>query len=182
MKLKYTIDIDMNEDDAEMQKVLADDLKEFVKDHEYSCIANNITVRLQDEYSTKQDRGIREDIIRELDSADVFLRNRSSAPHSLINMYDVETMLQIASTCDKAAELLSGCEQLPCKIGDIVWAIKRYKGHKHVEEGRVNDMAYDNNMRLVIRVKHITRGEWGTSIFPSKEAAEHYLIQEESEE
>ena len=61
--------------------------------------------------------------------------------------------------------------KLPCKIGDRVWAIRSYKGHKHPQDGIVNEMYFTKDMRLHIVVKHIARGEWGKTIFATREEA-----------
>ena len=60
---------------------------------------------------------------------------------------------------------------LPCKIGDIAWAIRDYKGTKIPQRGIVNEMFFTADMRLCIVVKHIARGEWGKTIFATYEEA-----------
>ena len=62
-------------------------------------------------------------------------------------------------------------DNLPCKIGDEVWGIRNYRGIKHPQRGRVNEMCYRADMSLLITVKHICRGVWGESVFPTYEAA-----------
>lgn len=61
--------------------------------------------------------------------------------------------------------------KLPCKIGDRVYAIRSYKGHKHPQDGIVSDMLFTQDMRLQIVVRHIARGEWGKQIFATREEA-----------
>lgn len=61
--------------------------------------------------------------------------------------------------------------ELPCKIGDRVWAIRSYKGHKHPQDGIVSEMYFLNDMRLQIVVKHVARGEWGKTVFATREDA-----------
>ena len=68
--------------------------------------------------------------------------------------------------------------ELPCKIGDRVWAIRSYKGHKHPQDGIVNEMYFTKDMRLHIAVKHIARGEWGKTIFATREDAVSAIIGE----
>lgn len=58
MKLRYIIDMDIDESDTEMEFNLANDIKDFVKDHEYGYMANNVDVKLQDEYCIKQEQKI----------------------------------------------------------------------------------------------------------------------------
>lgn len=54
---------------------------------------------------------------------------------------------------------------LPCKIGDIVWAIRNYHGRKIPQKGIVSEMFFCDGMKLCIVVKHIARGEWGKTVF-----------------
>lgn len=61
--------------------------------------------------------------------------------------------------------------EIPCKIGDRVWAIRNYGGHKHPQDGIVHEMYFTEGMRLIIHVKHIARGEWGKEIFAAREEA-----------
>ena len=61
--------------------------------------------------------------------------------------------------------------EVPCKIGDFVWAVRNYKGHKHPQRGVVSDMYFSNDMRLQIVVKHVARGEWGKTVFATDKEA-----------
>ena len=61
--------------------------------------------------------------------------------------------------------------ELPCKIGDFVWAIRNYNGHKHPQRGIVSDMYFSNDMRLQVVVKHVARGEWGKTVFATDKEA-----------
>lgn len=47
-----------------------------------------------------------EKIIKELDGADLFLRNRVGAKPAPLNEYDIEALLDIAKICDEAARLI----------------------------------------------------------------------------
>ena len=47
-----------------------------------------------------------EKIIKELDGADVFLRNRANSEPAQLNEYDIEALLDIAKMCDKAARII----------------------------------------------------------------------------
>lgn len=58
---------------------------------------------------------------------------------------------------------------LPCKLGDVVWAIRSYKGIRCPQSGVVSEMYFVDDMRLHIVVKHVARGEWGKTIFASYE-------------
>ena len=65
---------------------------------------------------------------------------------------------------------------IPCKIGDVVYAIRNFSGTKRVMRGVVTEMFFISHegfyeMRLVIVVGHICRGCWGERIFGSYEDA-----------
>ena len=51
---------------------------------------------------------------------------------------------------DRAAEYLlaNGVIVLPCKIGDMVWAIRDYKGIKQPQEGIVSDMYFTKDLLM----------------------------------
>jgi hypothetical protein len=66
--------------------------------------------------------------------------------------------------------------EIPCKIGDDVFAIRKYKGNPKIEHGKVSEMFYvGKEMLLCIVVHHIARGYWGKDIFDTYEKAEEYL-------
>lgn len=69
---------------------------------------------------------------------------------------------------------------LPCKIGDEVWGIRNYRGKMHPQRGRVNDMFFTKDMRLMIVVKHICYGIWGEKVFSTREEAEAAIRGEET--
>lgn len=71
--------------------------------------------------------------------------------------------------------------RLPCKIGDTVWGIRRYKGIKHPQQGVVSEMYFLPGMSLQIVVKHICRGGFGEKIFLTREEAERALRERGSE-
>ena len=62
--------------------------------------------------------------------------------------------------------------ELPCRIGDRVWAIRNYKGFLNPKEGIVSQMFFSDNMDLVICVKFEARGLWGKTVFATKEEAQ----------
>lgn len=71
---------------------------------------------------------------------------------------------------------------IPCRIGDSVWAIRNYSGQNKIIQGKVSEMYFmDESMRLVIVVKHVARGLWGKTIFGSYEEAKTYLEEKENE-
>ena len=65
--------------------------------------------------------------------------------------------------------------ELPCKIGDTVYGIRRFHGDRIVKSGTVSEMYYNQNMKLVIVIKNLCRGFWGENIFGTHEEAEAAL-------
>ena len=61
--------------------------------------------------------------------------------------------------------------EIPCKIGDFVWAIRNFKGKKHPQRGVVSDMYFLNDMSLQIVVKYVARGKWGETVFATDKEA-----------
>lgn len=67
-------------------------------------------------------------------------------------------------------------KEIPCRIGDKVYAIRNYKGHPKVEYGTVSEMFYvGEEMSLCIVVHNIVRGYWGKNIFDTYEKAEESI-------
>lgn len=62
--------------------------------------------------------------------------------------------------------------ELPCRIGDDMWCIRDFKGVKHPVKGKVSDMFFTSEMKLMIVVKYVGRGEYGKTVFPTNEEAE----------
>ena len=71
--------------------------------------------------------------------------------------------------------------ELPCKIGDAVYGIRRYHSERKVQSGVVSEMYFSQKNRLIIVIKHVCRGYWGENIFGSFEEAEAALKERESE-
>lgn len=67
--------------------------------------------------------------------------------------------------------------RLPLKMGDEAWAIRNYKGITYAQKGFVNEMFFSKDMRLVIVVKNIARGEFGKTVFLTRKEAEQALKQ-----
>lgn len=60
---------------------------------------------------------------------------------------------------------------VPCKIGDYVWAIRKYQGVPCPRCGKVIEMFITEDMKLMIVVSHVARGYWGETVFPTYEDA-----------
>lgn len=72
----------------------------------------------------------------------------------------------------KAALLLDqNTVEVPCKIGDFVWAIRNFHGHKHPQRGIVSDIYFLKDMSLQIVVKYVARGKWGETVFATDKEA-----------
>lgn len=61
---------------------------------------------------------------------------------------------------------------VPCKIGDLVYGIRDYKGVPNVQKGFVSEMFFTKDMKLMIVIKYVCRGYWLDKVFPTYEAAE----------
>ena len=66
---------------------------------------------------------------------------------------------------------------LPCKIGDTVWGVRRYRGILVPQQGKVSEMLFTPDMELSIVVRHICRGKWGKKVFATREAAERAIAE-----
>lgn len=71
--------------------------------------------------------------------------------------------------------------ELPCKIGDTVYGIRRYHNERKVQSGIVSEMYFTRENRLIIVIKHVCRGYWGENIFGSFEEAKAALKERETE-
>ena len=72
--------------------------------------------------------------------------------------------------------------ELPCKIGDTVWALRHFHSCLIPQKSTVSEMYFTRDMKLHITVKYIGRGIWGEKIFPTCEDAEAALRKEEENE
>ena len=65
---------------------------------------------------------------------------------------------------------------IPCKLGDVAWGIRNYRGHKQVKRGIISEMYFgrggNGGMKLYIAIKGVCRGEWGKDIFKTREEAD----------
>ena len=67
--------------------------------------------------------------------------------------------------------------ELPCRIGNVVWGIKKCNQKYVAKRAPVTQMFFVENMRLCICVKDVCRGEWGKKVFATKEEAEAALAE-----
>lgn len=64
---------------------------------------------------------------------------------------------------------------LPCEIGDTVWMLRKYHKDKTPKEGNVWQMFFSPDMRLIIGIKGVGKGEWGKNVWATREEAEKAL-------
>lgn len=103
-----------------------------------------------------------------------------------INLMAEKEMDMVAKALEKLAyyedlEEAGRLIELPCKIGDAVYGIRRYHSERKVQSGVVSEMYFSQKNRLIIVIKNIGRGYWGESIFGSQEEAEAALKECEAE-
>lgn len=69
--------------------------------------------------------------------------------------------------------------EIPCKIGDVVWGIRNYKGIPTPQLGRVSEIFFvGSEMTLCIVVKSVCRGEWGKQVFATHKEAYAAAVRE----
>lgn len=61
--------------------------------------------------------------------------------------------------------------EVPCKVGSLVWGIKRFNRGQKAIQSVVTQMYFGDNMRLGIVVKGVCHGEWGKNVFATEEEA-----------
>ena len=94
--------------------------------------------------------------------------------------YTCELGRQLAKLADyEDAEEQGVLLRLPCRIGDTMWTIRRYRGVRHVQQGIVNEIFFNSKMRLIIVIKHVARGEFGETVFLTQAEAEKALAEME---
>lgn len=71
---------------------------------------------------------------------------------------------------------------LPCKIGDNCWAVKRTQAGKRIFQTVVSEMYFDFHMNLIVVGRRVCRGKVGESIFMSFQEAHVYLENEHRKE
>lgn len=59
--------------------------------------------------------------------------------------------------------------RIPCRIGDTVWGIRKYNTNMEAMQGKVFQMLICEGTTLCICVKNVCRGEWGKTVFATKE-------------
>lgn len=65
--------------------------------------------------------------------------------------------------------------EIPCKIGDPAWIIRRTKYSRIIKKGEVSEMHFTPDMELQAVVHSLGRGRIGKTVFLSREEAEKAL-------
>jgi hypothetical protein len=61
---------------------------------------------------------------------------------------------------------------IPCRVGDEVWFLKLYHTKRVPTKGYVSEIKFvDRDMRLLICVAYVGRGEWNKQVFATQEEA-----------
>lgn len=85
---------------------------------------------------------------------------------------------QVCIVCEALNEHHEKTMEIPCSIGDTVWAVRNYHSVKKVTSGKVSEMYFvGKEMKLCIVVHNIARGTWMNDVFPTQELAEKRLIE-----
>lgn len=89
-------------------------------------------------------------------------------------VYDRVLDLMLSAIKEQKKEVI----ELPCKIGDTVFAIRRTRGGKRIFKTYVSEMYFDFHMNLIVVARRVCRGEIGKDIFLNFQEAHEYLEKE----
>lgn len=103
-----------------------------------------------------------EKLIRELDSADLFLRNRAKCVPAPLNEYDIMLLQDAAAACDSAARILEKSTIIPYNVGDTLYYISKYTGE--IETDTVKFITVTKNGAKPILEHHNTKF-WEDNMF-----------------
>lgn len=98
------------------------------------------------------------------ENMNLYLDGMKGTPRPRSELYDIIDRINEQPSVDAV--------EVPCRIGDRVWAIRSFKGVKHPQDGIVSDMIFTKDMKLHIVVKYVARGEWGKTVFATCEEAQ----------
>ena len=101
-------------------------------------------------------------LIKDLDSSDLFLRNRSRCTTAPLNEYDVMLLQDAATACDVAARILEKYTIVPYNVGDTLYYISRYTGE--IETDTVKFITVTKNGAKPILEHHNIRF-WEDNVF-----------------
>ena len=149
--------------------------RDFEMDMDARDFARNLMTTLTDDELPLDDDNFDEEVLENL-IYDPFSNVKGLIAlfyRNLWAMADLRERLKEYEDAEEQGLLL----RLPCKIGDEAWALRHYKGVTYAQKGFVNEMFFTRDMRLCIVVKNIARGEFGKTVFLTKEEAEQALKQ-----
>ena len=114
----------------------------------------------------------RDRLIKSLDGADLFLRNRATPTDAPLNEYDMEIMRNIAKTCDEAARVLEKAIIPPCKVGDKIYQTDGVR----IYESTISEITFTTH-KMICVTENIAFDERaiGKTVFLTKEEAEEKL-------
>lgn len=101
-------------------------------------------------------------LIRDLNSADLFLRNRTKCAPAPLNEYDIMLLQDAAKACDDAARLLEKSTIVPYSVGDTLYYINNRTGE--LETDTVKFITVTKNGAKPILEHHNIRF-WETYMF-----------------
>jgi hypothetical protein len=120
----------------------------------------------------------KEKLIKELDSADLFLRNRSKAVPAPLTDYDIMLLQDAAKACDEAARALEKAVVLPYSLGDTLYYIDRRTGE--IDTDTVKFITITKAGPKPILERHNRRFweyyQFGVNVFCSREEAEKVVV------
>lgn len=117
-------------------------------------------------------------LIKQLDDADLFLRNRANAKPDPLNKYDIAILKDIAETCDKAARALERAIVPPCKVGDKIY-IAAEVTKKIIECTIIGCWMCEGNCTVITDCGAIYNLSFNETVFLTKEEAEQALRKED---
>lgn len=116
-------------------------------------------------------------LIKELDSADLFLRDRANCKPAPLNEYDIMLMQDAARACDSAARTLEKSYLVPFNIGDTLYFINVHTGK--VDSDKVKFITITKDGAKPILQHHNTKFwnfyELGRNAFWSEKEAQDAL-------
>jgi hypothetical protein len=96
----------------------------------------------------------------------------ANALHQSIAFAELDTVMDRLFITDMIHEAPTvDAVEVPCKVGDLVWGIKKFNRGQKAIQSVVTQMYFGDEMRLGIVVKGVCHGEWGKNVFATEEEA-----------
>ena len=89
-------------------------------------------------------------------------------------MYSTKAFIEAQRKVDEYERKISEGKlvEIPLKIGDVVYAIRNFRGIEHVQKTEVSEMFFTQDMRLMIVCRYVARGEYGKTVFQTMHEAQ----------